>query len=142
MFERTTVRYVFFTLLLSVLGYAQQTGQGTLLDSAGATIPDAKVEAFDEARQVLARETTTGRDGLFYLRNLPPGTYTVTAEVSGFKKLERTGLKLDANQIMNLGTDLDAGWPDNRIHYRSGGSSAGGNFHLSEIVRHQFAPSN
>lgn len=38
------------------------------------------------------------------MRNLPPGSYTVTAEVSGFKKLERTGLKLDANQIMNLGT--------------------------------------
>ena len=106
MFERSAIRGLYLTLLLSSLGFSQQTGTigGTLLDPAGSTIPDAKVEAFDEARQVLARETVTGRDGLFYLRNLPPGTYTVSAEVPGFKKLERTGLKLDANQIMNLGS--------------------------------------
>ena len=52
----------------------------------------------------MARETTTGRDGTFYLRNLLPGTYTVKAEPAGFKALERTELKLDANQIMNLGS--------------------------------------
>ncbi len=91
---------------LSAVSFAQQTGtiQGTLLDAGGASIPNAKVEALDQARQIVARETTTGRDGTFYLRNLLPGTYTVRAELTGFKSLERTELKLDANQIMDLGS--------------------------------------
>src|SRR5688572_18693385 len=91
---------------LSAVSFAQQTGtiQGTLLDAGGASVPNAKVEALDQARQIVARETTTGRDGTFYLRNLLPGTYTVRAELTGFKSLERTELKLDANQIMDLGS--------------------------------------
>jgi hypothetical protein len=59
MLERISVRSLCVALLLSSLGFAQQTGiiEGTLLDPGGATVPNAKVEAFDEARQILARET-------------------------------------------------------------------------------------
>jgi hypothetical protein len=52
----------------STIGFGQQTGtiEGTLLDQGGASVPNAKVEAFDEARQVLAREAVTASDGVFY----------------------------------------------------------------------------
>ncbi len=52
----------------------------------------------------MVRETVTQTDGHFYLRNLLPGNYAVKGEASGFKSLERTQLKLDQNQIMDLGT--------------------------------------
>jgi len=84
------MKCIILTAALSAISFGQQTGtiQGTLLDAGGASIPNAKVEALDQARQIVARETTTGRDGTFYLRNLLPGTYTVRAELTGFKSLE------------------------------------------------------
>ena len=94
-------------LLLAVIAMAAfaQTGtiQGMLVDPQGAAIPSAKITATDEAKQLVVRETTSGADGRFYLQNLLPATYTLRSEVSGFKALERTGLKLDQNQIMDLG---------------------------------------
>jgi outer membrane receptor protein involved in Fe transport len=101
-----TLRQLCLALTFSAACFAQQTGtiQGNLVDAAGATVPNAKIVAIDEARQNVARETTTDRDGTFYLRNLLPGSYTVKFEAAGFKGLDRTELKLDANQIMNLGT--------------------------------------
>ncbi|HYP08505.1 MAG TPA: carboxypeptidase regulatory-like domain-containing protein [Bryobacteraceae bacterium] len=100
-----TLRQIFLALTFSAVCLAQQTGtiQGNLVDAAGATVPNAKVTAIDEARQNVARETTTDRGGTFYLRNLLPGSYTVKVEAPGFKALDRTELKLDANQIMNVG---------------------------------------
>ncbi|MBC7925249.1 MAG: carboxypeptidase regulatory-like domain-containing protein, partial [Bryobacteraceae bacterium] len=91
---------VFFGALLSA-----QTGtiQGTLTDASGAAVPNAKISAIDQAKQLVAREVVTAPDGTFYLRNLLPATYTVKSEVPGFKALERTDLKLDQTQIMNLG---------------------------------------
>lgn len=81
-----------------------QTGtiQGTLTDSSGSAIPNAKITATDEQKKLVVRETVTLTDGRFYLRNLLPGTYTVKGEAAGFKALERTDLKLDQNQIMEL----------------------------------------
>src|SRR5688572_29982380 len=96
-----------FLMWLSIFSSAAiaQTGtiQGLLVDAQGAAIPNAKVIATDEQKQLVVRETTTGTDGQFALRSLLPGTYTVKSEVTGFKGMERTGLILDQNQIMDLG---------------------------------------
>jgi len=101
-----THRVVGLAVAFAALSGAQQTGtiQGTLLDVAGSSIPNARIEALDQAKQTVARETTSSSDGTFYLRNLVPGTYTVRSEVTGFKTLERTEVKLDANQVLDLGT--------------------------------------
>lgn len=100
----TSIRAALAGLALTAAAFAQTgTIQGLLADPQGAAIPNAKITATDEAKGLVARETTTGGDGHFYLRNLLPGDYTVRSEVTGFKALERTGLKLDQNQIMELG---------------------------------------
>lgn len=92
-------------LLALPLWMLAQTGtiQGILTDSSGGSIPNARVTAIDEAKNILVRETTTSADGRFALRNLLPGNYTVKAEAPGFKALERRALTLDQNQIMDLG---------------------------------------
>lgn len=94
-----------FSCLFSATLLAQTgTIQGTLTDAQGAVIPNVRLTAIDEAKSLVVREAVTGNDGNFYLRPLLPGTYTIKSEVPGFKGLERTGLKLDQNQIMDLGT--------------------------------------
>src|SRR5689334_9545696 len=97
-------RLVICGFFAQTLAFAQTgTIQGTLVDTAGGVVPNAKVVAIDQDKQIVVRETTTARDGIFYVRSLLPGNYTIKTEVTGFKAIERTDLKLDANQIMDLG---------------------------------------
>lgn len=107
MLQRPLGLYFRSALLLFVCAVAafSQSGtiQGILVDQSGAAIPNGKITATDEAKKLVVRETVTQNDGHFYLRNLLPGDYTVKGEASGFKALERTQLKLDQNQIMDLG---------------------------------------
>lgn len=99
---RTTLALLFF---FSAELFAQNGSiQGVVMDAAGASIPNAKVTATDQDKQLIIREVITAPDGLFALRPLPPGRYTVRVEASGFKALERTDLVLDANQIMAIGS--------------------------------------
>lgn len=91
------------SLLLAGLAAAQTgTIQGTLVDAQGAAVPNAKVSATDEAKRTIVRETVTANDGRFYLRNLLPSTYTVKSEVTGFKTLTQSALRLDQNQVLEL----------------------------------------
>lgn len=77
--------------------------QGTLTDPQGAAIGNARISAYDEAKSLVARESLSQADGGFQMRPLARGTYTIKAEAAGFKALERKGLVLDPNQIMDLG---------------------------------------
>jgi hypothetical protein len=97
---------------------AAQTGtiQGILIDPSGGAIPNARLTATDEAKNLVVREAVTESDGYFYLRNLQPGRYTVKSQVAGFKALERTGLTLDQNQVLELGSvTLQVGSPAESI---------------------------
>ncbi len=93
-------------VLIAAAGTARgQSGaiQGTIVDAQGGVIANAKVSAFDQAKQLVVRETSSTEDGSFQLRPLLRGTYTVKVESSGFKVLERKGLVLDPFQVMGLG---------------------------------------
>src|SRR4051794_19219804 len=59
--------------------------------SAAADRPGATVVITDESTNV-SREVQSDSEGLFEASNLRPGTYTVTASLSGFKKVQRTGV--------------------------------------------------
>lgn len=96
---------VLCALLTVSLSYAQNgTIQGTLNDPSGAAVAGAAVRVIDESKGVIARETLTEPTGIFRLVQLLRGTYTLKIEVKGFKSVERRGLVLDPNQIMDLGT--------------------------------------
>lgn len=97
-------RYCAALLLASATLFAQtSTIQGTVLDSTGSSVPSAKVTAIDRDKNLTVRETTTNNTGLFQLINIQPGYYTLKIEASGFKSLERTDVRLDQNQTLNLG---------------------------------------
>lgn len=85
--------------------FAQSSAiQGVLVDAQGARIPGASIAAVDEVKGVVARRAATMENGSFHLGPLLSGRYTVKAEMAGFAPLERRGLVLDTNQVMNLGT--------------------------------------
>jgi hypothetical protein len=77
--------------------------RGIVRDPNGGVVPNAKVTLTDEATKV-ARETTTGTDGEYVFNLVIPGTYTVAAEVKGFKKYERAGVIIGTQE--QVGVDL------------------------------------
>jgi hypothetical protein len=100
-----------FVLGCATLAFGQTaTIQGTLVDTNGAAVANAKVAAIDEAKGIAVRETVSDKDGTFQLLPLSRGTYQIKVEAAGFKTLELKGVVLDPYQILNLGqTKLEVG---------------------------------
>ena len=75
---------------------------GRVKDTTGAYIPQATITVTNAAIGV-TRSLSTSDTGDFVVPNLPPGTYTVAAEASGFKKLHTQGVVLTAAGNVNTG---------------------------------------
>jgi hypothetical protein len=82
---------------------------GTVTDASGAVVPDANLTLTNEATQA-RRDLTTDRSGYFSADDVAVGTYTVTAEKTGFKttvkkgNLVHAGGRLTVDLKMELGT--------------------------------------
>jgi hypothetical protein len=80
-------RLILLALLLPALLPAQNTScslSGTVLDSAGAVIPQANITLVGEDNGFI-RTSTTNNDGFFNYPDLTPATFTLTIEAPGFK---------------------------------------------------------
>ncbi|MGZ4814264.1 MAG: outer membrane beta-barrel protein, partial [Terriglobales bacterium] len=75
---------------------------GVVKDSSGAVIPGATITAQDPATGA-TRNAVTGDAGNFVLPNLLPGTYSISVEAKGFKKLTKSGVVLSAADRLNSG---------------------------------------
>ncbi|MBZ5540018.1 MAG: carboxypeptidase regulatory-like domain-containing protein [Acidobacteriia bacterium] len=95
-------------LVLSACGavvFAQVTSGtifGAVKDPSGAMVPHATVTATNAAAGI-TRTVSTNEEGGFVLPNLAPGTYAITVETAGFKKMEKTGIVLSAADRLNAG---------------------------------------
>jgi hypothetical protein len=99
------------TILAAPSAFPQATtGEitGRVLDSAGAAVPGATVAAQNEGTG-LSRQSTTNTYGEYTLTQLPPGAYTVSAELAGFKKATRRGVPVNVGTRVTLGFDLAVG---------------------------------
>jgi len=56
-----------------------------------------------------SRSAVTDREGRYYIGALPPGTYTISAELSGFASQKRNGVRLVIGQLADLNFALRAG---------------------------------
>src|SRR5262245_48140459 len=102
---------LFILAIHQVVGHAQvATGtiSGYAKDPAGAAIPAARVTA-NMVEQQAVRTTTTNSEGFYTLLAMPPGTYQLTFEASGFQRSVRTGLELTTNQNLRVDTSLAVG---------------------------------
>jgi Carboxypeptidase regulatory-like domain len=102
-------------IAISLLGAARAPAQttfgtirGAVYDQQKGAVPGVTIVVTDEATDV-SRETQTGPEGLFEVSNLRPGSYTVTASLSGFRKVERSGVVLRAASVVRTDLHLELG---------------------------------
>src|SRR5882724_5099163 len=83
--------------LFSANGTVGQTAtsslRGTVTDSSGGTVPDAKVTISNPATGVTLT-SKTDKDGSYQFVEVRPGTYLLTVEALGFATLKQSGLVL------------------------------------------------
>ncbi|MCB1021426.1 MAG: TonB-dependent receptor [Acidobacteria bacterium] len=81
---------------------------GTVSDPTGSVIPSASVALRNQGTEVVVR-TETGGDGVYMVRDLPPGRYTVTFEAPGFKTQEAPDGILLTGKTLRINATLEVG---------------------------------
>jgi hypothetical protein len=97
--------------------YAQSSNGtivGTVLDASGAAIPKAKVTGTSKELG-LQRVAETDAAGAYRLENLPPGTYSVKVEASGFSAYAVDGITVKASFESTANAKLDVGSISNTL---------------------------
>ena len=94
-------------LVLCTPGYGQTLGtiSGEVKDGTGALLPGATVTVVNKATNA-TRTTVTNSAGLFDFPALPPGAYSVTTELEGFRTGTRD-LELRVQQVLRVNFALE-----------------------------------
>ena len=104
----------FFALILSLsslplLAQMQFTGvRGNVEDETGARVTQVEITATEEATG-LTRTTISNELGIYELGGLPPGTYTISAELAGFKTYANSGIIIYAARPRRVDITLEVG---------------------------------
>src|SRR5829696_3729914 len=81
---------------------------GTVTDSSGAVISQAKVTVANEGTG-LTRTVEADSNGDYTVPSIPTGRYTVVAEMSGFKTLALSNIDVGVDQRVRIDLKLDVG---------------------------------
>jgi Carboxypeptidase regulatory-like domain len=98
-------------LLVATSAAAQtNTGQisGTIKDTSGAVLPGVTV-TLTNTNTNISQTAVSGPAGTYVFTNLPVGTYSVAAELQGFKKAQKTGFDLTADGRISADFALSVG---------------------------------
>src|SRR5437667_5661485 len=109
----TCLLFACLPLLLLLASPAQAqvyTGSitGLIQDPSGAVVPNASVVLTDITKG-LKYSATTDSTGRYVLRSLPPSTYSIRVEASGFRSEVQSGIVLEVNQNLTLNVSLQVG---------------------------------
>jgi hypothetical protein len=91
--------------------YAQAVSgsiNGYVTDSSDAPIAAGKVLVVNEGTGT-SSQIPTSNEGFYSATNLPPGTYSVSAEQPGFSKLTREHVRLDVDAVVRIDLKLSLG---------------------------------
>src|SRR5258708_18686828 len=99
-------RIVLACLLFTGMVYAQGVGasgdiRGTVSDPTGAVVSKATVTATDTAKGI-KHTAITDPDGEYRFGSLPPATYDISIQFSGFQTAIQKGVSVNIGQTLSL----------------------------------------
>jgi hypothetical protein len=109
-------------LLLSSISYAQSgrsTVKGIVKDPQGNVVPGANITLTDAGRN-FSRTQTTAQSGGYVFSAIPPGTYKLEVEATGFKKLVITDVKALVDTPVDVDVALEVGSVSETVNITSG----------------------
>src|SRR6266852_827498 len=121
---RSFHKFLVAVLLLSgVLGGMRAYGQGgatgaisgVVADTGGGSVAGADVQIIDTRTEAVARRLTTGSDGSFVAPLLPPGTYYVVVNKSGFSEAKATGIEVHITETTRITITLKPGTVSEKV---------------------------
>jgi hypothetical protein len=107
-FTLAVLLFVFLGGIPAAGQYTTASFGGTVLDPAGAVVPDATVTVQNEGTG-LTRTVTTQPNGEFLFPALPVGNYRLTVTKPGFTTYVQTGIVLTVNQAATQIVSLKVG---------------------------------
>jgi hypothetical protein len=120
---RGYVRALFFLFILAVAvvpgAFAQggATGaiNGTVLDVNGGSVADADIQIISTSTDQLVRRLSTGPEGSFVATLLPPGTYYVVVNKSGFSEAKASNIEVRVTETTRLNIALKPGTVSEKV---------------------------
>jgi Carboxypeptidase regulatory-like domain len=117
------IRLLIFSILAGFLWSSWAFGQGgatgaisgTVVDVNGGSVAGAEVQIINTATDLLARRITTGADGLFLITLLPPGTYSVVVNKTGFTEAKAGSIEVRVTETTRVTIPLKPGTVSERI---------------------------
>jgi hypothetical protein len=103
------VLFLVAVTLVPSLVFAQGTLTGTVRDESGAVLPGVTVEAASPALIEKVRVAVTDSTGQYRITSLNPGTYSVTARLTGFNVVKREGIELSGTSTLTIPIDMKIG---------------------------------
>ncbi len=98
------------SVLLSTTAFAQGGSiAGVVRDTSGAVLPGVTVEAASPALIEKVRSAVTDGSGQYRIVDLRPGTYSVTATLTGFNTFKRDGIEISGAAVVTINADLKVG---------------------------------
>src|SRR5229473_492676 len=119
-FVRTQLFVLGCVLLANQAAFAQTFAalSGETRDASGAVVAGAIVTAVNVVTNA-ARSVTTNEAGDYSFPSLPPGTYTVKVEKTGFKTVVRNRIELQVQQSARVDFEMQVGQVSESIEVRS-----------------------
>lgn len=81
--------------------------EGVIRDVSGGALPGVALVVASPALIQASLTVTTNDQGYYRAAGLPPGTYSLTTTLQGFKSVKREGLILRAGQTLTIDLQLD-----------------------------------
>src|SRR5256714_4197794 len=115
-------RLAFAVLVLGLLG-ASVHGQGgatgaisgSVVDTTGGAVSTAEIQIIDGRTQSLARKLQANSDGEFVVPLLPPGTYVVVVNKSGFAQAKTEGIDVRITETTRVTITLKPGTVSEKV---------------------------
>jgi hypothetical protein len=115
---RSLYRFLLAAILLFGLtggqrayGQGGATGaiSGTVVDTSGGSVAGADVQIIDTRTEALVRRIPTNSDGAFVVTLLPPGTYSVVVNKSGFSEAKADNIEVRVTETTKVTITLKPG---------------------------------
>lgn len=114
---RRIVSLILLCVVTAAVAHAQEsrgTITGTVLDASRAVIPGATVTITHVARGTDVT-VVTNETGFFQAPYLISGTYRITVELAGFKKLVREGIEVRVDDRLQIELPLELGGTEEQV---------------------------